>query len=84
MAKAATPTRRKQINIDERVLAALARWQHEQSKSLDALADEAFRDLLKKHARPLTLREALGQSLRTVAANEQDGASIHRLPRKKR
>lgn len=31
------------------------------------LADEAFRDLLKKHRRPVTLKEALKQSARLPA-----------------
>jgi hypothetical protein len=41
------------------------------------LADEAFRDLLRKHNRPLDLKSALRQSAGA-------GASIHRLPQKPR
>ncbi len=36
------------------------------------LADEAFRDLLRKHGRPATLKAALRQSL-------GEGATVHKL-----
>ena len=39
-------------------------------KSLQELADEAFRDLLKKHHRPATLKQALKESLRRQPAND--------------
>ena len=40
-------------------------------KSLQDLADEAFRDLLKKHRRPTTLREMLKESARSHTANDR-------------
>jgi hypothetical protein len=40
------------------------------------LADEAFRDLLRKHGRPTDLRTALRQSAGVSAA-------VHKLPEKK-
>jgi hypothetical protein len=39
-------------------------------KSLQELADEAFTDLLKKHRRPVTLKQALKESLRRQPAND--------------
>jgi hypothetical protein len=39
-------------------------------KSLQELADEAFRDLLRKHRRPVTLKEALRESTRRHPAND--------------
>ena len=39
-------------------------------KSLQDLADEAFRDLLRKHGRPVTLKEALRESARRLPAND--------------
>ena len=39
-------------------------------RSLQELADEAFRDLLKKHHRPVTLKDALRQSVRMQPAND--------------
>ena len=41
----------------------------DERKSFQELADEAFADLLKKHHRPVGLRNALHQSLRRVPAN---------------
>jgi hypothetical protein len=46
---------------DLRLLAA------ESMKSFQELADEAFRDLLKKHGRPASLKEALRRSARQSA-----------------
>lgn len=39
--------------------------------SLQELADEAFRDLLKKHCRPVTLKDMLRESVRQQPANDQ-------------
>lgn len=63
-------TRRKQLPIDGAVLAALEALARDHSRTLEALADEAFRDLLKKHKRPLTLRQALRDSARAIPAND--------------
>jgi hypothetical protein len=38
---------------------------------LQELADEAFRDLLKKHRRPVTLKEMLRESARSHPANDR-------------
>jgi hypothetical protein len=35
------------------------------------LADEAFRDLLKKHRRPTTLKDMLRESARSHPANDR-------------
>ena len=43
-------------------------------KDLQELADEAFRDLLKKHGRPTDLKSALRQSTRRAPANDDNGA----------
>ena len=39
--------------------------------TLQELAEEAFRDLLKKHRRPTTLKEMLEQSSRSMPANDR-------------
>lgn len=44
--------------------------------SLDELAEEAFADLLRKHRRPLTLREALRASARQYPANDCEPAEV--------
>ena len=42
--------------------------------TLQELADEAFRDLLKKHNRPTDLKSALKASAREIAANQNKKA----------
>jgi hypothetical protein len=37
---------------------------------MQALADEAFVDLLRKHQRPTSLKEALRESARRLPAND--------------
>jgi hypothetical protein len=41
-------------------------------QTLQELADEAFRDLLKKHRRPTTLKEMLRDSVRSHPANDHE------------
>ena len=62
--------KRKVFSVDGQLLNALASLSRDTATPLDDLADEAFRDLLKKHKRPLTLKAALQESARTVPAND--------------
>jgi hypothetical protein len=62
---------RKIIEFDEETLRALELLASDSMKDLQELADEAFRDLLKKHKRPSSLKEALRQSTRQFPANDQ-------------
>lgn len=55
---------RKRIAFSADTWYALDRLARDSMKSLQELADEAFRDLLKKHQRPVTLRDMLRQSAR--------------------
>lgn len=68
------PERRKLIAFDEETWAALDLLSRDSVKSIQELADEAFTDLLKKHRRPVTLKEALRQSLRREPANDPEPA----------
>jgi hypothetical protein len=61
---------RKLIGFDEETLQALELYARDSGKNLQQLADEAFADLLAKHQRPRTLKEALKQSTRREPANE--------------
>ena len=61
---------RKLIGFDPEVLQALELLSRDSGKSLHALADEAFADLLAKHRRPRSFKEALKQSARREPANE--------------
>lgn len=63
-------TKRKLIALEEGLLQALELLARDTGKSLDALADQAFREFLKKLKRPATLDEALRASLRTAPAND--------------
>jgi hypothetical protein len=53
-------------------------------KSLQDLADKAFRDLLKKHRRPATLKEMLRESARAHPANDHapTGSAGHKTEKR--
>jgi hypothetical protein len=61
---------RKLIGFDPETLQALELLSSDSGRSLQQLADEAFADLLAKHHRPRTLKDALKQSARPIPANE--------------
>ena len=52
----------KRIQLDDETCHALDMMAREQMKDFQELADEAFRDLLKKHGRPVDLKDALRRS----------------------
>jgi hypothetical protein len=61
---------RKRIAFDAETWHALRLLGGDSMKSVQELADEAFADLLKKHGRPVTLKQALKESLRRQPAND--------------
>ena len=63
-------SRRKLIEFDAATWHTLHILSQDSMKSLQDLADEAFRDLLRKHGRPATLKEALRESARKLPAND--------------
>lgn len=65
-------SRRKLIEFDAETWHALHGLSRDSLKSLQDLADEAFRDLLRKHGHPATLEEALRESARRLPANDAD------------
>ncbi len=67
----------KRVQLDDDTWAALDLLARERMMDFQELADEAFRDLLRKHGRPATLKAALRQSL-------GEGASVHKLPAKRK
>lgn len=69
---------RKLIEFDAATLQALELLGRDSMKDLQELADEAFRDLLKKHGRPASLKDALRQSTRQTPANDQANARVRR------
>jgi hypothetical protein len=60
---AADETVGKRVVFDRETWQAIDLLARDSMKSFQELADEAFRDLLAKHDRPETLREALRDSL---------------------
>ena len=52
----------KRVQFDDETWAALDMLARDRMMDFQELADEAFRDLLKKHGRPSTLKEALRRS----------------------
>ena len=68
MAKRPAGVRRKLVEFDEETWQALDLLGRDSMKTLQELADEAFRDLLRKYERPTDLKAALRQSARSSAA----------------
>lgn len=62
--------KRKLIGFNAGTLQALEILASDKRRSLQDLADEAFADLLRKHQRPTSLKEALKESARRSPANE--------------
>jgi hypothetical protein len=71
----------KRVRFDDETWQALDLLSRDQMKDFQELADEAFRDLLRKHGRPADLKEALRRSAGV-------SASVHQLepahPRRKK
>jgi hypothetical protein len=65
--------RRKLIAFDEETWHALNLLARDSTSSLQELADEAFRDLLRKHNRPVDLKTALRESVRERSEESKDG-----------
>ena len=64
------PARRKLVEFDAETWHALQLLSRDSMKSLQELAEEAFGDLLKKHGRPVSLKQALRESARRQPAND--------------
>ena len=63
-------SRRKLLKFDAETWHALQGLSRDTMKSLQELADEAFDDLLRKHGRPTSLKDALRMSARGLPAND--------------
>ena len=75
----------KRVEFDQADLNALTLLARDRMMTFQEMADEAFRDLLKKHGRPTELKEALKASLRRVPANDPgDKPKAAKAARKKR
>ena len=65
----------KRVQFDAETWQALDLLARDRMQDFQELADEAFRDLLRKHGRPTDLKSALRQSA-------GDSATVHKLPTK--
>ena len=63
----------KRIQFDDATWQAIDLLAHDSMMDFQELADEAFRDLLKKHGRPSDLKSALRQSV-------DHSTTVHKLP----
>ena len=63
--------RGKRVQFDDETWHALNLLAHDQMKDFQELADEAFRDLLRKHNRPVDLKTALRESAREASSDSQ-------------
>lgn len=70
MAPDSRKTRRKQVTLDAALAAALESLAQDEGLSFDLMADEAFRDVLRKKSRPIGLQDALRASARSLPAND--------------
>jgi hypothetical protein len=61
----------KRVQFDDETWQQIDLLGHDQMKDFQELADEAFRDLLKKHGRPGSLKEALRRSAGVSATVHQ-------------
>ncbi|HMK71604.1 MAG TPA: hypothetical protein VK442_11590 [Xanthobacteraceae bacterium] len=73
----------KRVQLDEETWRQLDLLGRDQMKDFQELADEAFRDLLRKHGRPLDLKDALRRSARISATVHQFKPTGNK-PRRKR
>ena len=62
--------KRKLIEFSPEIWLALELLAKDLGTSVQALAEEAFTDLLRKHHRPASLKEALRESTRRLPAND--------------
>jgi hypothetical protein len=69
---------RRRIAFEVQTWLALDRLAKDRMSTIQELADEAFRDLLRKHRRPVTLKQMLRESARSHPANDQGLAQKRR------
>jgi hypothetical protein len=73
----------KRVQFDEETWRQIDLLGHDQMKDFQELADEAFRDLLKKHDRPVDLKDALRRSAGVSATVHQLRPGKGKTPRRR-
>ena len=74
----------KRIQFDDETWASVDLLAKDRMMTFQELADEAFRDLLKKHGRPTSLKEALRKSAGASAEVVKLKTAKQRAKRKRR
>jgi len=59
----------KRVAFDRATWMALDLYARDSMKTFQQVGDEAFADCLKKHGRPVDLKDALKRSARSIGAN---------------
>lgn len=77
-----TPAVRKIVEVDGETWRALQSLASDRMATFQELAEESFRDLLKKHHRPVTFRKALKASSRIAPANDRRSQKVVRRRRR--
>jgi hypothetical protein len=72
---------RKIVEVDGETWRALQALASDRMATFQEIADESFRDLLRKHHRPVTFREALKASSRIAPANDRHSEKVTRRRR---
>ena len=62
----------KRVQFDDETWHAINLLRQERRRSFQQLADEAFRDLLEKHGKPVALREQLRESVKAARRGSND------------
>jgi hypothetical protein len=73
----------KRIQIDDDTWQQLNLLGHDQMKDFQELAEEAFRDLLKKYGRPIDLKDALRRSAGVSATVHHLRPATGKKPRRR-
>jgi hypothetical protein len=73
---------RKLVSLNPEILRALAEFSRDSGVGFGDAFDEALRDYLKKKGQPVTLRDALKQSAKMIAANDRADKPKKRTRRK--
>ena len=73
----------KRVQLDEETWQQIDLLGRDQMKDFQELADEAFRDLLRKHGRPVDLKDALRRSAGVSATIHSFKPNKSAKPRRK-
>lgn len=73
---------RKRIAFERETFDALQLLARDRAATLQELADEAFRDLLKKHNRPVTVSQMLAATVEHIGAHPSLPRTAKRRPKK--